>query len=214
MEPVNFIKHLFGWHQRQAMDRQLNAQHCSLYMALFWKWNACHFQNPIDIVRAEMMQYAHIGSHNTYLRCLKKLHHRGYLEYRPSYHALYPSTVVITRLDNLPANEPLIPSTTTTTAIATKTAVIAVADHTAQPSNLDSVKELFHSKQQPVREAEKFYAYYQARGWRLAHGQAIQDWRALAHTWILNTTPDKNTTAALTPGSLHTQTLKNYDEPF
>lgn len=99
MQPLNFIKHLLEWESRQAADRRLNSQHIALYMALFWRWNALHFQNPVDIVRHDIMHSAKIGSKDTYTRCLKQLHQWQYIRYHPSRNSIQPSTVTFIRFD-------------------------------------------------------------------------------------------------------------------
>lgn len=82
---MNYIKHLTGFFDKVAKDRDLNPTHVSLYMALFQFWNCNRFKNPISISRDEVMRISKISSKATYHKCLKNLHYLGYIKYEPSY---------------------------------------------------------------------------------------------------------------------------------
>lgn len=53
--------------------------------------------------------------------------------------------------------------------------------------SLPFIKQLFKTLESTTYESEKFYNYYQARGWKL-NGQSVQDIKALARAWILRDT--------------------------
>ncbi len=82
---MNYIKHQTGLFERFAEDERITPFHISLYFALFQFWNRNRFRNPFPILREEIMALAHIGSVNTYTRCMKQLHQWGYIEYLPSF---------------------------------------------------------------------------------------------------------------------------------
>ena len=92
---MNYIKHLTGFFEKVANDRALNPTHVSLYMAMFQFWNCNRFKNPISISRDEVMRISKISSKSTYHKCLKKLHHLGYICYEPSYNPFKGSHVFL-----------------------------------------------------------------------------------------------------------------------
>lgn len=92
---MNYIKHLTGFFEKVADDRQLNPTHISLYMSLFQFWNCNRFKNPISISRDEIMRISKISSKATYHKCLKALHAQGYIKYEPSYNPFKGSHVFL-----------------------------------------------------------------------------------------------------------------------
>ena len=97
---MNYIRHLSAFFFRHIKrDTRLNANHISLYLALFQYWNINRFQNPFQISREEIMAICGIGSKNTYHKCLKELHQYGYIYYRASLSKFQKSSIQIVRLD-------------------------------------------------------------------------------------------------------------------
>jgi hypothetical protein len=90
---INYISHLNGVFGQLAKDGRLHSSHVSLYMTLFHFWNASYFRKEFYINRAEVMQLSKIGSTSTYHRCIKQLHHWGYIHYRPSHNPIKGSKV-------------------------------------------------------------------------------------------------------------------------
>ena len=82
---MNYIKHQTGLFERFAGDERISPFHISLYFALFQFWNRNRFRNPFPVSREEVMFLSHIGSVNTYTRCIKQLHLWGYIQYFPSF---------------------------------------------------------------------------------------------------------------------------------
>ncbi len=98
---MNYIRHLNAFFfQHLKRDKRFNANHVSLYIALFQFWNFNRFQNPFSITREEVMSITGIGSRNTYHKCIKDLHAFGYIFYRPSPNKFQKSEVHMVRLDN------------------------------------------------------------------------------------------------------------------
>ncbi len=62
---------------------------------MFQFWNCNRFKNPISISRDEVMRISKISSKSTYHKCLKKLHHLGYICYEPSYNPFKGSHVFL-----------------------------------------------------------------------------------------------------------------------
>ena len=90
---MNYIRHQTGLFERFAEDEQISPFHISLYFALFQFLNKNRFRNPFPISREELMFLSHIGSINTYTRCIKQLHQWGYIEYIPSFNPAVGSKV-------------------------------------------------------------------------------------------------------------------------
>jgi hypothetical protein len=102
---MNYIRHLNAFlFQHVKRDKRLTANHVSLYMALFQYWNFNRFQNPFLIKREDVISITGIGSHNTYLKCIKELHQFGYILYYPSKNRFEKSKIHIARLDGMKEN--------------------------------------------------------------------------------------------------------------
>ena len=52
------------------------------------------------------------------------------------------------------------------------------------PASIESVNALFLERSYPPEEAEKFFAYYSANGWRVGKNP-MQDWKAAAAGWVM-----------------------------
>ncbi|MBJ6107656.1 hypothetical protein JAO73_01440 [Hymenobacter sp. BT523] len=81
---MNFIRHIRLALELLANRADATPHHVSLYMALFSQWNDERFPESVMLVRAEVMQAAHIGSASTYLKCLRELTAYGLITYQPS----------------------------------------------------------------------------------------------------------------------------------
>ena len=81
---MNFIRHIRLALELLANRADATPHHVSLYMALFSQWNDERFPESVMLVRAEVMQAAHIGSASTYLKCLRELSTYGLITYQPS----------------------------------------------------------------------------------------------------------------------------------
>ena len=102
---MNYIRHLNAFlFQHVRHDNRLNANHISLYMALFQYWNFNRFQNPFLIKREDVISITGIGSYNTYLKCMKELHEFGYILYYPSKNKFEKSKIHIATLDGTKEN--------------------------------------------------------------------------------------------------------------
>lgn len=89
----------------------------------------------------------------------------------------------------------------------------APAPQQAQHSpGLTAVIAFFRLHHYPAAEAEKFWLYYEATGWKTGSGAPIQNWQALAHKWMLN--PVIKNVNPNTHEHLHTNTDKDYSEPL
>lgn len=80
---MNYIQQLNNFLRLSQADARLRPSHVSLYMALFDRWNKSRFEFVFSINRERLMDSSHIGSKDTLLKCLRELHHAGYIRYQP-----------------------------------------------------------------------------------------------------------------------------------
>lgn len=188
---MNFIKHFLSWMDRVAADERLTPHHISLYFTLFHYWNYNHFKNPVILTRQEAMKLSHIGSANTYVKCLKDLHEWKYIQYIPSYNPMRGSKVYLYSFDtaddkadntgsDIGAVQVVIPSINVLNNTETNT------KREREPT-LENVLEYFLEKKYNTLEARKFFNHYQANGWKQGGKTEIQDWQAAAENWMLKT---------------------------
>jgi hypothetical protein len=83
----------------------------------------------------------------------------------------------------------------------------------AIPASLDEVYPFFASLYSTRVEAEKFYHYFNAKGWRIGEKSPMHNWRSAARHWILNAVRF-NPHNGPTPGSLASPGPQNYAEPL
>lgn len=97
---MNYVRHLNKFFMLVYKDERLTTSHLGLYFAIFHYWNLNHFQNPFSFPRKNIMQLAKIGSKNTYHKCLKDLHHSGYIKQINGSGMYQKPQISIVRLDN------------------------------------------------------------------------------------------------------------------
>lgn len=102
---MNYIQHLNTFFARVEQDERLNPSHVSLYVSVFHYWNRNHFQNPVSVSRSQLMRISKIGSLATYHKCIRELHHFGYLRYVPSYNPFRGSWVYLAEWGDESATE-------------------------------------------------------------------------------------------------------------
>ncbi len=102
---MNYIKHLTGFFNKSNQDHSINPTHISLYLALFQRWNLNRFKNPIIISRGEMMVTSKIKSKATYHKCMRELHEKKYIVYKPSFNPYEGSEVILPDLSSSIKNE-------------------------------------------------------------------------------------------------------------
>lgn len=216
---MNYIKHLNAVFQQFSKDTRPNPTHISLYVTLFQFWNLNRFTKVFYINREETMKMAKIGSKSTYHRCLRDLSQWKYIVYFPSHNPYRSSQVKL-----------LIFSTSTGTTTGKTSgqpmgqALVPYINNNkhdinnnkrALPKNLKDVKIFFKEQKWSLREAEKFYNYYESISWKIGGKVKIRDWHSSAHNWILRV----GEIQTLKPESqikdnLQTNKNKRYDEPL
>lgn len=99
---MNYISHLNLFYARLHKETRLNANHISLYLALFQCWNSYRFENPFPIWRERVMLLSGIGAKSTYGKCIKELHRFGYIVFNQSLNRYHRPKVSIVRLAGTP----------------------------------------------------------------------------------------------------------------
>jgi hypothetical protein len=92
MEPTD---QLFGFLEAAADDPKLTPAHISLYAALVYAWRRNGSQNPVSVMRTEVMRRSKIAGRTTYAKCIQELHHYGYIRYIPSFNHFLGSLVYL-----------------------------------------------------------------------------------------------------------------------
>lgn len=88
-------EHIHSFVHYSAADGRISPAHVSLYLALFSIWWKNNSQNPITLLRNEIMQLAKISGRTTYQKCIQELHDYGYIQYEPSFNPFLGSLVYI-----------------------------------------------------------------------------------------------------------------------
>jgi hypothetical protein len=99
---MNYINHLSRFYARLNKETRLNANHISLYLALFQCWNSYRFQNPFPLWRQWVMKVSGIGAKSTYGKCIRDLHRFGYIIYSQALHRFHYPKVSIVHLAGTP----------------------------------------------------------------------------------------------------------------
>lgn len=98
---MNNLKLLRTFFQKAMNDQRLAPCHISLYVGIFQRWVALHFQNPMLIVKDELMMLSKLNGRATYYKVIRDLHEFGYIEYFPGSGKREQSQVRMTQLDAL-----------------------------------------------------------------------------------------------------------------
>lgn len=224
---MNYINHLTDVIERFTCEENLNPAHVSLYLALFYLWNMNRFNNPLSVNRSEVMAVSRIGSKSTYHKCLKDLHAKGFIIYHPSHNPMKGSLIDMSIFG-------------TTTGTTTGTSTGQVVGQVLVPSinisntkknnsfNIPSIEEL-KAFFQNHEEAEKFFNYYSANGWKVGGKTPMKDWQAAGRNWIRrsqefkqqsqntkksNSNAQPNGSASLSGGHLNVNQDKDYSVPL
>ena len=199
---MNFIRHFNEIFQIFDRDPRIGVYHISLYMALFRQWNLNKFRNPIQVNREMIMEKAKINSAKTYTKLMNELARWGYLKYEKSTSRIYGSRVDLfpTSVSNtqvVPSYKNVINSRNIYNGKKyenfSENQIFNISSQqnhetsaTSSPTNLQHVKIYFNEKGASEIEAEKFFNYYEARGWLNNSNAPITNWKAAARNWILN----------------------------
>lgn len=240
---INFVEHMVGIADIFREDIRLSPFHISLYYALFHVWNQSMFSTPISIARSEIMKSAHIGSANTYVKCLKELSELGYIIYEPSHNPMKGSLVYLYRIDT--TAEQVMKGTCTdsiqvvnnsyTTLVQvlrhylnyTNNNKLSKTEQTSKdelyssrktqkrfsPPSQNEVVDFFKEKKANTEEAEKFFNHFESNGWKVGGKTPMKNWQAAANNWMLRS---KNFAAekSTVTNRLNVNQNKDYGEPL
>lgn len=186
MEKVNYIIQLNEAFERFNNDDRIKQGHITLYLAFFQKWNREYFKKTITINREWIMEKAKIKSKTTYHNYLKDLNDWGYLRYYPSYHPARGSKIQMSIFFSSDGQKlaSSVPEPGQNLVSSYKHKTIENLNKLARPKNELVVLNFFEENNWPVMEGKKFYAYYQAKNWRLSRGLKIINWKMAAIKFV------------------------------
>ena len=225
MSTVNYITHLNGVMRKFHKDPAIGGAHRNLYLAFFQMWNKKHFPEKLMVNSKLIMSIAKLRSRTTYLKLLQELKNLGYLEYYPSSNPQIGSVIELFRFDTSPDqkmnNTSSISDVLSVQNMApfTKTKIETINNSFKQtrPENERLVLDFFKIENRSRLEAEKFYNFYEAIGWKLS-GNPIVNWRACAKNWIIKADEIKKEQIPKGPprirDNLHTSKFKDYGQPL
>lgn len=80
-----------------------------------------------------------------------------------------------------------------------------------RPTSLEDATSYFKEKNSSSIEAEKFFNYFESNGWKVGGRATMQDWKAAARNWMLNS---KKFGVQPKSSTLHASIEKDYGEPL
>jgi hypothetical protein len=84
-----------------------------------------------------------------------------------------------------------------------------------QKPSLDTVMAFFSENNYPAPEAHKFFNHYQSNGWLVAGKTPMQDWKASANKWMINSSNfQKANNGDHQKRDIDTGTSKDYSKPL
>ena len=186
MEKVNYIIQLNSAFALFNNDNRIKQGHITLYLAFFQKWNREFFKRVIIINREWIMEKAKFKSKTTYHNYLKDLNDWGYLRYYPSYHPAIGSkvqmSIFFTSDGQGLAN--CVPEPGQNMIPSYKHKTIENLNKLARPKNEQAVLIFFKENNWSAMKGKKFYAYYEARDWKLSRGLKITNWKTAASDFV------------------------------
>ncbi|TAJ13745.1 hypothetical protein DMA11_07765 [Marinilabiliaceae bacterium JC017] len=233
---MNYIHHQLIVFTKMDQIPEFKAFHLTLYMALFRLWNQNRFENPILVVRKELMQMARIGSKTTYFKTLKDLEKHNFIRYCPSFDPMVASQVHLTIYWTgtcprpVPKMDRIYKHTNNIHSIRELEEYVnqkeKFKDHNKQtdmkkkskftPPPLEHIQIYFQQKNFSITEAERFFNYYESNGWLVGGRSPMKDWKAAARNWMLNI-PKFSAEKSKPAKNPHPGTKKstpNYNEPL
>ena len=81
-----------------------------------------------------------------------------------------------------------------------------------KPPNWEEVEHYFLEKNATKLESQRFYNYYESKGWKIGGKASMKNWKAAANNWILNA--EKFNPKPQNQSNLHINQEKDYDIPL
>ncbi len=211
MEKVNYIVQLNAVFELFNKDFRIKQGHITLYLAFFQKWNREFFKKTITINREWIMEKAKFKSKTTYHNYLKDLNDWGYLQYYPSYHPARGSKVQMAVFFNSVGQNlaTYVPEPGQNLVPYYKHKTIENLNKLARPKNELVVLNFFKENDWSALDGKNFYAYYEARNWKLSRGLKITNWQTAAINFVEKGLKFKEERTK--PNSGHLDNLRKYD---
>ncbi|MDR9458268.1 MAG: hypothetical protein RI572_12755 [Salegentibacter sp.] len=212
---MNYLKHLNAIFEKFRKDSRPNSTHLSLYFALLHLWNLHRFPGMFFLHRQDVMDLAKIGSKTTYHQCIKDLHHWGYMHYAPSHNPLKGSRVrmfdfgtssgQVTDKQQTSDEQAVVP-------LINNNKPLLNTNKQGNSPSFENLEKYFETQGSDLREAKKFFDYYQKAGWRTKAGTPVKNWKQLVRAWL-----HKNANVYAVSenrDNLYTTKNKNYGKPL
>ena len=90
---MNHQKQLSAFFHLTHNNTRLFPSHMSLYTVLFQLWSRNRYQNPVGIIREDVMKMSKINAKATYHKCMRDLQEFQFITYYPSFSQYHSSTV-------------------------------------------------------------------------------------------------------------------------
>ena len=219
MEKVNYITQLNAVFELFNKDHRIKQGHITLYLAFFQKWNREFFKNTITVNRELIMERAKFKSKTTYHNYLRELNDWDYLQYYPSYHPARGSKIKMAIFCGQPGQNlaNCVPEPGQNMVSSYKHKTKENSNKLARPKNELEVLSFFKENNWPAIEGKKFYAYYQAKNWKLSRGLNIQNWKESAKDYVVKGFIIKEKYTSPFSGyvdNLKNNNVKDYDIPL
>lgn len=212
---MNYLKHLNAIFEKFRKDSRPNPTHLSLYFALVHLWNLHRFPEMFFLHRQDAMDLAKIGSRTTYHKCLRELHHWGYMYYDPSHNPLKGSRVKMFDFGTTSGQVKVRQRTSTGQAVVpliNNNKPLLNTNKQGNSPSFENLEKYFETQGSDLREAKKFFDYYQKAGWRTKAGTPVKNWKQLVRAWL-----HKNANVYAVSenrDNLYTTKDKNYGKPL
>lgn len=105
---VDYFKHLEVFYERIRSEKRIFPVDIALYYAILQKWNREFFNNPLCLIRQELLDLSKI-SKNTYYKSLQRLKAAKLITYKPGIQGRSLIEITMIPLDNLGAELPSHP---------------------------------------------------------------------------------------------------------
>ena len=172
MKQTNSIIDFFG---NVIQDQRMVPSHISLYVALFQLWSMHKYQTPFQVCRKEVMKLGKIKSFATYHKCIKELHHAGFIIYSPSYNPYEGSSIEIIDFDRERSDQ---------NKILLDGKILPQIEHFFSVPMFCEVEMYFHERDLKSAEADQFYSLYESKNWKLSNKKPMKSWHSAARNWI------------------------------
>lgn len=175
---MNYSKNINSFFDRIIQEEWLLPSHISMYISLFQLWSVDGYRNPFRICREEVMKLSKIRSFATYHKCIRELHHAGFINYWPTYNSYKGSLIEIRDFEH-----------TTMFEIQSFEKLKSSADKECNFSvpKFYEVELYFNERDLTAVEAHQFYSFYEQQHWKRRDNALLKNWQAAARNWICKT---------------------------